>query len=138
MPRQKPGAGVTDNRFSYPCRFKKREDGSYFIRFPDLPEAIVDLVDEADLHRSASKCLASFLYWRITNEIEIPLPSQPRPGQHLIELNGAKALSEAIARGRLPSAVMELVDAPIDRWDSRPKSMAQDTEYFEPLAVGAE
>ncbi len=138
MPRQKPGASVTENRFSYPCRFKKREDGSYFIRFPDLPEAIVDLVDEADLHRSASKCLASVLYWRITNEIDIPLPSQPRPGQHLIELDRVQALSEAIARGRLPSADLDFIDAPIDRWNSRPNSMTPDNGNFEPLAVGAE
>ena len=96
------------------------------------------MVDEVDLHRSASKCLASVLYWRITNEIEIPLPSQPRPGQHLIELNGAKALSEAIARGRLPFADLDLIDAPIDRWESRPNSMTPDNGNFEPLAVGAE
>ena len=129
---------MTENRFSFPCRFNKREDGSYFIRFPDLPEAIVDLVNEVDLHRSASNCLASVLYWRITNEIGIPLPSRPRPGQHLIELGGARALSEAIARGRLPSADLNLVDAPIDRWQARPNSMTADNGNFEPLAVGAE
>ena len=103
------------------------------------------MVDEADLHRSASKCLASVLFWRVTNEIEIPLPSQPRPGQHLIELGGAQVLSEAIARGRLPLSDMDLVDAPLDQIDasfgrgqSRTNSMTPDNGNFEPIAVGAE
>ncbi len=145
MPLQELGAGVSENRFSYPCRFKKRDDGSYFIRFPDLPEAMVDLVEEADLHRSASKCLASVLYWRITNEIEIPPPSRPRPGQHLIELRRAQAFSEAIARWRLPSSDADLIDAPPDRidapigrGDSRLTSMTPDDGNFGSLAVAAE
>ena len=136
---------MTEHRFSYPCRFKKREDGSYFIRFPDLPEAMVDLVKQVDLHRSASKCLASVLFWRITNEIEIPLPSPPRPGQHLIELGRTQALSEAIAHGRLPPSDMDFVDAPPDRIDapigrgnSRPTSTTLVHGNFESLAVGAE
>ena len=144
-PLQVLGAGVTENRFAYPCRFKKRDDGSYFIRFPDLPEAMVDLVEEADLHRSASKCLASVLYWRITNEIEIPPPSRPRPGQHLIELHRAQALSEAIARGRLPLSDMEFIDAPPDRidapiglGDSRPTAMTPDHGNIESFVVAAE
>ncbi len=145
MPLQESGAGVTVNRFSYPCRFKKREGGSYFIRFPDLPEAMVDLVEEVDLHRSASKCLASVLFWRATNEIEIPLPSRPRPGQRLIELGRAQALSEAIARGRLPSTDTDLIDAPPDRIDApigrgdpRLTSMTPDHGNVESLAVAAE
>ena len=145
MPLQGSGAGVTENRFSYPCRFKKREDGSYFIRFPDLPEAMVDLVEEVDLHRSASKCLASVLFWRITNEIEIPPPLRPRPGQHLIELRRAQALSEAIARGRLPLSDMEFIDAPPDRIDapiglgvSRLASTTPDHGNIESFVVAAE
>ena len=91
---------MTGHPLSFPCRFKQREDGSFFIRFPDLPEAMVDRVDEADLHRAAAACLASVLFWRVTNEIDVPMPSRLRPGQHMIELTGARALSRAIAEGR--------------------------------------
>lgn len=125
-------------RFSYPCRFKKRDDGSYFIRFPDLPEAMVDLVEEADLHGSASRCLASVLYWRITNEIEIPLPSRLRPGQHLIELGRVRALAEAIARGRPPSSKSDVVVAPAGGVESRPTPVTPDHGNFGPLAIGPE
>ncbi len=130
MPRQKSGAGVTGHPFSYPCRFKKRDDGSYFIRFPDLPEAMVDLVEEADLYRSASECLASVLFWRITNEIEIPLPSRPRPGQHLIELGRVQALSEAIARGRRALVIADVVDAPSGAGNSRLIPRVIDSDLF--------
>ena len=139
------GAGVTVHRFSYPCRFKKREDGSYFIRFPDLPEAIVDLVEETDLHRSAHKCLASVRYWRITNEIEVPSPSPPRDGQPVIELSLVQALSDTIARGRSALSDTDGADESSERRDASVErepppfiQNRQDQDIFEPIAVAAE
>ena len=136
---------MTENRFSYPCRFKQREDGTYFIRFPDLPEAIVDSVEESDLSRAASKCLASVLYWRITNEVEIPLPSRPRDGQLLIELNIAQALSDAIAKGAVTmvetdhiDAVYDELGAPMGSGAHPPRGTTTDPENFVPIAVAAE
>ena len=129
--------------FSYPCRFKRREDGSYFIRFPDLPEAMVDRVEESDLHRSAAKCLASVLYWRITNEIELPLPSPPRAGQRMIELGLARALGEAIAQGRRRlseddrlAASPARSEAPSGDEVSRPAPMPRDQAGLGSLAAG--
>lgn len=112
---------MTGRSLTYPCRFKKREDGSYFIRFPDLPEAMADGIDEADAHRSAEKCLASALFWRITNEVDIPPPSPPRRDQHLIAPGRAQALSDTIARGRrgLPALEGEDALAVLDRAASR-------------------
>ena len=137
-PDKKSGAGVTGHRFSFPCRFKQRDDGSYFIRFPDLPEAMVDRVEQADLYRSASRCLASVLYWRVTNEIELPNPSRPRPGQHMIELGRVRALSEAIASGRPPSSNADVVVAPTGAVESRPAPVTPDHGDLGPLAISAE
>ena len=103
---------MTGHPLSFPCRFKQREDGSFFIRFPDLPEAMVDRVDEAELHRAAAACLASVLFWRITNEIDIPMPSRVRAGQAMIELTGARALSRAISQGRGRSSLNDAEAAP--------------------------
>jgi hypothetical protein len=61
---------------------------------------MVDSVDEAGAHRAAEECLASVLYWRITNQIDIPPPSRLRPDQRLISLGRAQALSDAIGQTR--------------------------------------
>ncbi len=61
---------------------------------------MVDSVDEVGAQRAAEECLASVLYWRITNEIDIPPPSRLRPDQQLISLGRAQALSDAIAQTR--------------------------------------
>jgi hypothetical protein len=69
-------------------------------------------VDEADLHRAAVACLESVLFWRITNEIDIPMPSRLRAGQDMIELTGARALSRAISDGRGRSSLNDAEAAP--------------------------
>lgn len=99
---------MTGHPLSFPCRIKRREDGSFFIRFPDLPEAMVDHVDESDLHRAAAKCLISVLFWRVTNEVDIPMPSRRLDGQQMIELGGARALSRAIADGRRKTSLNDI------------------------------
>jgi hypothetical protein len=108
-----------------------------------LPEAIVDLVEETDLHRSAHKCLASVRYWRITNEIEVPSP--PRDGQPVIELSLVQALSDTIARGRSALSDTDGADESSERRDASVErepppfiQNRQDQDIFEPIAVAAE
>ncbi len=61
---------------------------------------------------AAVACLASVLFWRITNEIDIPMPSRVRAGQDMIELTGARALSRAISQGRGRSSLNDAEAAP--------------------------
>ena len=72
---------------SYPASFLPEEGGSGFhVRFPDLPEALTGGSDLADTFSQAADCLAEAIVGRIVRGDDIPLPSKPKRGQHLISV----------------------------------------------------
>jgi antitoxin HicB len=71
----------------YPATFLFEENGKGFhVRFPDLPEALTGGDDLADTFVQAADCLAEAIAGRITRGEEIPRPSKPKRGQHLISV----------------------------------------------------
>ena len=72
---------------TYPATFLPERDGKGFhVRFPDLPEALTGGEDLKDTFLEAADCLAEAIAGRIKRGDEIPLPSRPKRGQHLISL----------------------------------------------------
>ena len=72
---------------SYPASFLPEEHGKGFhIRFPDLPEALTGGDDLQDAFVQAADCLSEAIAGRIARADEIPPPSKPKRGQHLISL----------------------------------------------------
>ncbi len=72
---------------SYPASFIPEDNGQGFhIRFPDLPEALTGGDDLDDTFVQASDCLAEAIAGRIARGDEIPPPSKPKRGQHLISV----------------------------------------------------
>ena len=72
---------------TYPANFLREEDGSGFhVRFPDVPEALTAGDDLADTLAQAADCLAEAMAGRIRRGDEIPAPSSPKRGQHLISV----------------------------------------------------
>jgi antitoxin HicB len=72
---------------SYPASFLPEEYGKGFhVRFPDLPEALTGGDDIADTLVQAADCLAEAIAGRIVRGDEIPSPSKPKPGQHVISV----------------------------------------------------
>ena len=72
---------------TYPATFLREEDGSGFhVRFPDVPEALTGGDDLADTFAQAADCLAEAMAGRIRRGDEIPAPSSPKRGQHLISV----------------------------------------------------
>ena len=69
----------------YPASFIRESDGGGFhVRFPDLPEALTGGDNLRHTRVQAADCLAEAIAGRIKRGDEIPLPSKPKRGQHLI------------------------------------------------------
>jgi antitoxin HicB len=93
---------------SYPASFLPEEGGKGFhVRFPDLPEALTGGDDLEDTFAQAADCLAEAIAGRIARAGEIPSPSKPKRGQHLISvplyLAPKLALYLAMRERRLPN-----------------------------------
>ena len=91
---------------SYPAAFVPEENGKGFhVRFQDLPEALTGGDDLKDTHAQAADCLAEAIAGRIRRGEAIPLPSNPKRGQHLIgvplQLAPKLALYMAMREGKI-------------------------------------
>src|SRR4051794_23255691 len=72
---------------TYPARFLPERNGKgYYVHFPDLPEALTGGDDLEDTLLQAADCLAEAIAGRIARGEEIPAPSRPKRGQHLISV----------------------------------------------------
>jgi antitoxin HicB len=93
---------------SYPASFLPEENGQGFhVRFPDLPEALTGGDDLEDTFVQAADCLAEAIAGRIARGDDIPPPSKPKRGQHLISvplyLAPKLALYLAMRERRIPN-----------------------------------
>jgi antitoxin HicB len=91
---------------SYPASFLPEEDGHGFhVRFSDLPEALTGGSDLEDTFTEAADCLAEAISGRLVRGDDIPFPSKPKCGQHLISvpllLAPKLALYLAMREGRI-------------------------------------
>lgn len=71
---------------SYPASFLHEKAGGFHVRFPDLQEALTGGDDLEDTFLQATDCLAEAIAGRIARGDEIPPPSRPKRGQHLISV----------------------------------------------------
>ena len=93
---------------SYPASFLPEKQGKgYHVRFPDLPDALTGGDDLQDTIAQAEDCLAEAIAGRMARGDDIPLPSRPKRGQHLIsvplQLAPKLALYLAMREGRIPN-----------------------------------
>jgi antitoxin HicB len=70
--------------FSYPAKFTAGCDGRVLVEFVDLPRVATDGQDEREAREEAMDALGSDLSIRLSRREEIPTPSAPRRGQHLV------------------------------------------------------
>ena len=71
----------------YPATFLPEDDGKgLHVRFPDLPEALTGGDDLPDTFVQAADCLGEAIAGRIVRGDDIPSPSKPKRGQHLISV----------------------------------------------------
>lgn len=68
-------------RYVYPCILEAEHEGGFFVRFPDLPEALTGGRDQEDALAMAKDCLVSALSLYVRNGEDVPVPSLIRGGQ---------------------------------------------------------
>ena len=71
--------------FQYPATLK-REDGGFVVTFKDIPEAITQGETEAEALSAAKDALETALDFYFEDNRAVPLPSKPKPRQHVVEL----------------------------------------------------
>src|SRR3954468_21153647 len=72
---------------SYPAVIHPEENAKgFWASFPDIPEALTGGKSVQDTLDEAADCLAEAIAGRIARGDEIPTPSKPKRGQHLISV----------------------------------------------------
>ena len=113
-------------RYVYPCILEAEYRGGFFVRFPDLPEALTGSSDREDALAMAKDCLVAALSLYGRNGEDIPVPSPIQDSQvpisvppviaaklDLYDAIRKRCLSESDLGARLglsPSAVSRLTD----------------------------
>jgi antitoxin HicB len=91
--------------YNYPAIIECGSEGSYIVRFPDLPEALTFGTTVADAAHAAVDCLREALRGRIRDMEPIPAPSQDVPDAHIIappaEMAAKAAVYDAFRRGNV-------------------------------------
>jgi antitoxin HicB len=83
--------------FSYPVLLAADDtDGGFVVTFPDLPEAVTQGNDLADALAQAADALEEAVAGRIRRGDDIPPPSRPRPGQHVVPVPAQTAAKAAL------------------------------------------
>ena len=70
----------------YPVKLKKAKEGGYVVTFPDIPEAITQGETVEESLRQAKDALESAMDFYFEDHRPVPAPSQPKRGQHIVEL----------------------------------------------------
>jgi antitoxin HicB len=71
----------------YPVIIEKSNDSSFFVSFPDIPEALTQGKTLEDALVMGKDALETALEFYFEDERMVPLPSKPKPDQHVIELS---------------------------------------------------
>jgi antitoxin HicB len=71
-------------RYSFPAELQRQPDGSFLVRFPDLPEAVTDGATEREALAEAGDCLSEALAGRIRRGEPVPAASQVAGDMHLV------------------------------------------------------
>jgi len=74
-------------RYSYPAEIEKQEDGSFLVRFPDVPEALTEGQTMEDALCEGRDALTAALAGYVHVRRDIPHPSVPHGKQVLVHLS---------------------------------------------------
>jgi antitoxin HicB len=81
---------------SYPCKFTRDDNNTYMVTFPDVPEAVTDVVDKETFNARAAEALAAALSFYVESGKALPRPSAPKRGQQLVNLSAATVAKLAL------------------------------------------
>lgn len=78
--------GESTIMLSYPVNLELDTNNTYLVTFPDLPEAISVGDDEDEALLNALDALETVIEAFFDKKREVPMPSKPNKGQHMVTL----------------------------------------------------
>lgn len=98
---------------SYPARVARDGDG-FMVSFPDIPEALTGAASREEALKMAADALVTAMDFYFEDRRPVPVPSEPKRGQVLIDLPpsvGAKVLllNEMLQQGTRPADLARLM-----------------------------
>ena len=81
---------------SYPCRFTWDDNDTSMVTFPDVPEAVTEVMDKTTANARAAEALAAALSFYVEAGRALPAPSALKRGQGLIHPSAATAAKLAL------------------------------------------
>lgn len=98
---------------SYPARVARDGDG-FMVSFPDIPEALTGAPSREEALQMAADALVTAMDFYFEDRRPVPVPSEPKRGQVLIDLPpsvGAKVLllNEMLQQGTRPADLARLM-----------------------------
>lgn len=83
-------------KFVYAARFTPEKKGGYVVTFRDIPEAISQGESREECIEEAAGALQAAMEGRIMSGLDIPKPSSPLRGEHVIPVPVQTALKAAL------------------------------------------
>jgi antitoxin HicB len=78
--------GESTIMLSYPVNLDLDTNNTLLVTFPDIPEAISVGDDEEEALLNGLDALETAIEWYFDEKREVPMPSKPRKGQHVVSL----------------------------------------------------
>jgi antitoxin HicB len=82
--------------FIYPASLRPEKRGGFTVQFPDLPEAITSGKNRADALLQAADCLEEAIAGRITDGLDVPVPTVARRKYFQVALPAPMAAKAAL------------------------------------------
>lgn len=105
--------------YAYPVILTNDDNGSVMARFPDVPEALTCGKDEANALEWAQDALLVALSGYQDERLNIPKPSKPKRGLHVVELPAMAAVKLAIYQAMLDQGITQAKLASLLYCDAR-------------------
>ena len=85
----------------YPATVEAQKDGSYLVKFVDLPDTFTEGHTKEEALFNATEALSAMLAWRLDEAKDVPAPSQKVKGAHYIapDAKTQAAMLLRLARG---------------------------------------
>lgn len=92
---------------AYPAKFTLDTNGTYFVSFPDVPEALTFVEDKTSANPIAAEALAAALSFYVEAGKPLPIPSTAKRGQVTIYLPAGTVAKLALYEAMQAAAVSQ-------------------------------
>ena len=100
----------------YPATVEAQKDGSFLVRFVDLPDTFTEGRTEEEALFNAAEILSAMLAWRLDESKDVPTPSQKVRGAHYVAPDAKTQAAMLLRLARGERTLSELARALETSW----------------------